>query len=81
MPKRLISLPTPLYPDLASYLEQSGDSQGNIARQIGIKQAHVSRIVAGRMVPRPDLAAKIAAYAKIPLDSFIKVYLQKKEVA
>jgi transcriptional regulator with XRE-family HTH domain len=82
MARRFLTLPNPLYPDLATYLEKSGDSQGNIARTIGVKQAHISRIVAGQMVPRPELAARLAAYCKVPLDSFIKVYLAKKsEVA
>jgi transcriptional regulator with XRE-family HTH domain len=76
--KRLPSLPNPVYPDLATYLQKSGDSQGNIARTLGIKQAHVSRIADGQMVPRPALAVRIAGYCKIPLDSFMRTYLAKK---
>jgi transcriptional regulator with XRE-family HTH domain len=66
------------YPDLATYLEDSGDTQAQVARAVGAQQAHISRIAAGELVPRPALAARIAKYARIPLDSFTRVYLAKR---
>jgi transcriptional regulator with XRE-family HTH domain len=66
------------YPDLASYLEGSGDTQANVARRVGVSQAHISRIVHGDAVPRALLAARLAQYARIPLDSFTKVHLAKR---
>jgi len=69
------------YPDLATYLERSGDTQEQIARRIGISQASVSRIKDGKSLPSADIAERLAAYAGIPLDSFYRVYLLKRGVA
>ena len=66
-----------VYPDLATYIAESGDTQEAIAAAVQVKQAHISRIAAGELVPRPALAARLATYARIPLDSFIRVYLAK----
>jgi transcriptional regulator with XRE-family HTH domain len=63
--------------DLATYINVSGDTQEQIAAKCGTTQAHVSRIAAGDMVPRPALAQKLADYARIPLDSFARVHLAK----
>jgi len=65
------------YPDLATYLLESGDTQARLAVAVGANQAHISRIAAGDAVPRPALAIRIAKYARIPLDSFTRVYLAK----
>jgi transcriptional regulator with XRE-family HTH domain len=66
------------YPDLATYLLESGDIQARLAVAVGATQAHISRIAAGELVPRPALAVRIAKYARIPLDSFTRVYLAKR---
>jgi transcriptional regulator with XRE-family HTH domain len=63
------------YPDLASYISGTGDTQANIARRVGATQAHICRIARGQAVPRALLAARIAAYAGIPLESFTRRYL------
>jgi transcriptional regulator with XRE-family HTH domain len=68
----------PTYPDLKTYIEQSGDTQAHIARRCGASQAHVSRIANGDLVPRPLLAARLAAYARVPLDSFTRTYLARQ---
>lgn len=65
------------YPDLATYIAESGDTQAAVAARVGASQAHVSRIAGGDIVPRPLLAARIVRYANIPLDSFTRVYLAK----
>lgn len=69
------------YPDLATYLEKSGDTQVVVAQAVGTSQAHVSRIAAGRTMPQPELAQKLARYAGIPLDSFIKARLKARLAA
>jgi transcriptional regulator with XRE-family HTH domain len=81
MPRRR---PVPQYPDLATYFRLSDDTQANAANVVGTTQAHISRIAAGQMVPRPELAERLAAYARIPLESFTRMHLawrRKREVA
>jgi transcriptional regulator with XRE-family HTH domain len=63
------------YPDLATYLEQSGDTQAQVAAMTGTTQAYISRILRGHAIPRPQLALKIAEYANVPLDSFARQYM------
>lgn len=58
------------YPNFRTYLTRSGDTQENVASKLGISQAQVSRILAGKVVPRPDVAIRLATYAQIPVDSF-----------
>jgi transcriptional regulator with XRE-family HTH domain len=65
------------FPDLATYIAETGTTQAYIARRVGTTQAHISRIAAGEVVPRTLLAARLAAFAHIPLDSFTRVYLVK----
>jgi transcriptional regulator with XRE-family HTH domain len=69
--------PSQTYPDLATYIEKTGDTQIEIARRVGTTQAYISRIASGRAVPRSLLAMRLATYAHIPLDSFTRVYLAK----
>lgn len=69
-------LPPPLYPDLATYCAETGDTQVNIAAQVGTSQSAISKILHGDVVPRSRLALRLATYARIPLDSFQRVYLQ-----
>lgn len=68
----------PTYADLASYIAGSHDTQANIARRVGSSQAHISRIASGLTMPRPLLAARLAEYARIPLDSFTRMNLAKR---
>ena len=65
------------YADLATYIAETGDPQVNIAARVQTSQANISRIAAGDLVPRPRLALRIAKYARIPLDSFVRVHLAK----
>lgn len=67
----------PLYADLAAYCEATGDTQVNIAQQVGVSQSAISKVLHGDVVPRSQLALKLATYARIPLDSFQRVYLLK----
>jgi transcriptional regulator with XRE-family HTH domain len=76
--RRAPRLRRPRYPDLWTYLAESGDTQANIARHVRVSQAHVSRIMNGATIPRGMLAARLAAYCQIPLDSFTRAYLAKR---
>lgn len=58
------------YPDLATYLDKTGTRQEDFAALVESTQAHISRIASGEIVPRPELAERIATQANIPLDSF-----------
>lgn len=72
----------PKYPNLRAYLAATGDTQVTIARAMDITQAQVSRILAGKVVPRPELAIRLARYADIPIESFTwEVIRQKGAVA
>ena len=66
------------FADLASYIRKSRDTQTHIAQQVGVSQSLISRIAAGLTVPRADLAERLVEYARIPLDSFTRVYLTRQ---
>lgn len=70
--------PAAEYPDLRAYIAATRDTQAHIAARVGTTQAHISRIVNGDAIPRALLAARLAAYAGIPLDSFTRVHLAKQ---
>lgn len=69
--------PRDRFPDLATYIAETGDTQEHIAARVGTTQAHISRIAHGDAVPRSLLAARLATYCRIPLDSFTRVQLAK----
>jgi transcriptional regulator with XRE-family HTH domain len=71
--------PPPQFPDLATYCAETGDTQVNIAAQMGVSQGAISKVLNGEVVPRSALAVRLARYARIPLDSFQRVYLEKRE--
>jgi len=58
------------YADLRSYMAETHDTQANIARHVRTSQPAISRFVRGLTVPKADLAARLVAYARIPLASF-----------
>lgn len=70
---------TQTYPDLATFFEKTGISQAEFAAQLRTSQSYISRVAAGELVPRPEMAVRIAKAAHIPLDSFIRVYLKQKK--
>jgi transcriptional regulator with XRE-family HTH domain len=67
------------YPDLATYIEQSGDQQWHIAARCGTTQANISRIARGTAHPRPLLALRLAQYCRIPVDSFAKAVVDRQK--
>jgi len=69
------------YPDLRSYFDRSGDTQANAARVLRVSQGYLSKLAAGRLNPTPEMAFRVATYARIPLDSFIRVSLLRRGAA
>jgi transcriptional regulator with XRE-family HTH domain len=67
------------YPDLAAYLEETGETQTALAARVGASQAQVSRIAAGEVIPRAALAARLAAACRVSLESFTRAYLARQE--
>lgn len=68
----------PRYSNLADYFKRSGDTQENAAFTIGCRQAYLSRVAAGLLMPRPAIALRISRYANIPLESFTLTYLARR---
>lgn len=66
------------YPDVASYLAETGDTQLRLAAQVAVSQAHISRIVRGIVIPRPALAQRLAAVCRVSLESFTRAYLARR---
>ena len=63
------------FQDLAAFLAATGVTQQALARAVHASQATIARIAQGAVVPQPKLAAKLARYCNIPLDSFTRCYL------
>jgi transcriptional regulator with XRE-family HTH domain len=57
--------------NLRNHLELSGQTQADFAARLGLSQSYVSRIVNGECVPGLRLALRIAAEAKVPVESLL----------
>jgi transcriptional regulator with XRE-family HTH domain len=57
--------------NLRQHLERTGQSQADFASRLGLSQSYVSRIVNGECVPGLRLALRIAAEAKVPVESLL----------
>lgn len=60
-----------IYPDLASYLKDTGTTQTAFAEKVGASQSTISRILSKELVPDVGLALRISKIARIPLESLI----------
>lgn len=60
------------YESLADYLEQTGQTQEALAQALGITQPMISNYIAGRTMPRPKLALKIAAHTGVPVEALLR---------
>jgi transcriptional regulator with XRE-family HTH domain len=66
------------YRTLAEFMRATGIRQSQIAKLAGTTQATISRIARGDLIPRPALAARIAAVAHVPVESFAgEVYARR----
>jgi transcriptional regulator with XRE-family HTH domain len=59
-----------IYPSLAAYLADTGETQQAFARRAGVSQPVISRIVNGKQ-PNLDVtvAMRISKMARVPLES------------
>lgn len=63
---------TRTYPDLATFFEDTGLTQVELADELGISQSYLSRIKTGEVEAPLWLALKIARRTRIPLESLVK---------
>jgi transcriptional regulator with XRE-family HTH domain len=57
--------------NLKDHLKRSGQTQTDFASRLGLSQSYVSRLVNGECVPGLRLALRIAAEAKVPVESLL----------
>jgi len=62
------------YPNLATYLAKTHDTQARLADAVDATQGQISRIIRGLIVPRPALALRLANHCHVPVDSFVQNY-------
>lgn len=60
------------FPDLATYFEESDDTQAAFAARISKSQPYISKVKTGAMEPSLSDALIIAKEAGIPLESLTK---------
>lgn len=60
MPKGPITPLTPMGVQLKDMMKRTGRKGKDVAVELGIHPAHLSRIMHGRVEPTPELSAKIA---------------------
>lgn len=63
------------YPTLAAYIADTRDTQAHIAQCVGLSQTQISKIARGLLVPRGIAAYRLARYARVPLDSFLREHV------
>lgn len=60
------------YPNLATYLEETGTTQAELAERLGLSQGYLSRLIRGLQQPTLDLALVIARMTRIPIESLVR---------
>ena len=60
------------FPDLITYLNETGVTQEYLASRLGITQSYMSKIVRNLQQPELKLALKIAKIAHVPLESLLR---------
>jgi transcriptional regulator with XRE-family HTH domain len=65
-------MPKRTYPNLVKYLDETGDTQWNLARRVGVSQSYMSKIVRGLAEPPLELALRISHTAGVPLESLVR---------
>jgi DNA-binding XRE family transcriptional regulator len=67
----ICSDPETTYPDLRTFLRETGRTQMRFAEELGVAQSTVSEWINGVYSPSLAMAAKILELAPIPLESLI----------
>ena len=60
------------YESLAEYLAKTEQTQEQLARALGISQGQISSYIAGRTMPRPALALRIAEHTGVPVEALLR---------
>lgn len=60
------------YESLADYLAKTGQTQEALANALGIRQSQISNYIAGRAMPRPALALRIAAHTGVSVEALMR---------
>lgn len=60
------------YKSLADYLAKTGQTQEELAEALGISQPAISGYIAGRAMPRPALALRIAAHTGVSVEALMR---------
>jgi|SRR5215471_20652245 len=78
--RKVHRVPSAQYTDLDEYIDKTHDTLEGIAERVGSTASYISRIRNGWCCPRPRLAARIAKYAGVPIDSFAKTWLRRQSL-
>jgi len=60
-----------IYPNILAYLKDTGITQEELARRLGISQGGLSKIINNIQAPRLGLALRIERVCRVPLESLI----------
>lgn len=59
------------YPNLASYLEGTGQTQHQLAQRLGMSQPAISKLVRGLLQPSLHEALRISRIVGVPVESLV----------
>lgn len=59
------------YPNLTSYLKDTGKTQVQLAEDLGKSQAFISKLLRGLTQPSLDEALRIASIVGVPVESLV----------
>jgi transcriptional regulator with XRE-family HTH domain len=60
-----------VYPNLTAYLDNTGQTQKQLAARLGRSQAYISKIINGLQQPRLHEALRISAETGVPVESLV----------
>lgn len=65
-------MPRRVYPNLRAFFRDSGETQQQIADELGISYPSISMIKSGLRQPTLELALRIASRCNVPLESLLR---------
>ena len=60
------------FDSIAAYLAATGRTQESLADELGISYPQMSRIVRGLVMPKPELAIRIAQIAGVSVEAIVR---------